>query len=71
MPIGPGPDMGKQFVLAVNQLGHAVEHLARSVDNTILFFRDIAQQGRDPAGFVKDVASVFGKIMDGISSKKR
>lgn len=70
MPIGPVPDTGKQFVMAVNQLGHAVEHLARSVDNSILFFRDIAAQGRDPASFVKDVASTFGKIMDGLSKKR-
>ena len=66
-----GPDPGKQFILAVNQLGHAVEHLARSVDNSLLFFHDIAKQGRDPASFVENVASTVGRIMDGFSGKKR
>jgi hypothetical protein len=64
------PDAGKQFVIAVNRLGSAVEHLARSIDNTTLFFADIAKRGHDPVSFVENIAGTVGRIMDNFGQKK-
>ncbi len=71
MPDQNGLDASKQLLIVLNRLGLATEHLAKSIDNTLLFFHDVSQQGHDPVRFVESVSGTLGRIMDGLSGKKQ
>lgn len=73
MPDHGNLEPSQQLIAVLNKIGNSTEHLARSIDQTLLFLIDASKRGTDPLGFVDRMSSTVGKVADAIrgSGQKR